>query len=85
MYKMKKSRHRVQFDYGSGATWKVRELAERERREGKKKRRKERRKEERKKLRKEQRKKRKVEKKKDGPGPVMVSDTLCPAVHILGT
>ena len=21
--------------------------------------------------------------KKDGPGPVMVSDTLCPAVHIL--
>ena len=23
--------------------------------------------------------------KKDGPGPVMVSDTLCPAVHILGT
>ena len=22
---------------------------------------------------------------KDGPGPVMVSDTLCPAVHILGT
>ena len=24
-------------------------------------------------------------KKKDGPGPVMVSDTLCPAVHILGT
>ena len=26
-----------------------------------------------------------VEKGKDGPGPVMVSDTLCPAVHILGT
>ena len=25
------------------------------------------------------------EKKKDGPGPVMVSDTLCPAVHILGS
>ena len=25
------------------------------------------------------------EKEKDGPGPVMVSDTLCPAVHILGT
>ena len=24
-------------------------------------------------------------KRKDGPGPVMVSDTLCPAVHILGT
>ena len=24
-------------------------------------------------------------KEKDGPGPVMVSDTLCPAVHILGT
>ena len=23
--------------------------------------------------------------KTDGPGPVMVSDTLCPAVHILGT
>ena len=23
--------------------------------------------------------------KKYGPGPVMVSDTLCPAVHILGT
>ena len=23
--------------------------------------------------------------KKDGPGPVMVSYTLCPAVHILGT
>ena len=23
--------------------------------------------------------------RKDGPGPVMVSDTLCPAVHILGT
>ena len=23
--------------------------------------------------------------KKDGPGLVMVSDTLCPAVHILGT
>ena len=22
---------------------------------------------------------------KDGPGPVMVSDSLCPAVHILGT
>ena len=22
---------------------------------------------------------------KDGPGPVMVSDTLCPAAHILGT
>ena len=22
---------------------------------------------------------------KDGPGPVRVSDTLCPAVHILGT
>ena len=22
---------------------------------------------------------------KDGPGPVMVSDNLCPAVHILGT
>ena len=22
---------------------------------------------------------------KDGPGPVMVIDTLCPAVHILGT
>ena len=22
---------------------------------------------------------------KDGPGPVMVSDTLCPAIHILGT
>ncbi len=22
---------------------------------------------------------------KDGPGPVIVSDTLCPAVHILGT
>ena len=22
---------------------------------------------------------------KDGPGPVMVSDTLCPSVHILGT
>ena len=30
------------------------------------------------------RKKEKKE-KKDGPGPVMVSDTLCPAVHILGT
>ena len=25
------------------------------------------------------------EEEKDGPGPVMVSDTLCPAVHILGT
>ena len=25
------------------------------------------------------------ERKKDGLGPVMVSDTLCPAVHILGT
>ena len=25
------------------------------------------------------------EKGKDGPGPVIVSDTLCPAVHILGT
>ena len=25
------------------------------------------------------------EAEKDGPGPVMVSDTLCPAVHILGT
>ena len=37
MYKMKKGRHRVQFDYGSGATRKVRELAEREGREGKKK------------------------------------------------
>ena len=24
-------------------------------------------------------------KEKDGPGPVVVSDTLCPAVHILGT
>ena len=23
--------------------------------------------------------------KKDGPGPVMVSSTLCPAVHILGS
>ena len=23
--------------------------------------------------------------KKDGPGPVIVSDTLCPAVHIFGT
>ena len=23
--------------------------------------------------------------KKDSPGPVMVSDTLCPAVHMLGT
>ena len=23
--------------------------------------------------------------RKDGPGPVMVIDTLCPAVHILGT
>ena len=23
--------------------------------------------------------------RKDDPGPVMVSDTLCPAVHILGT
>ena len=23
--------------------------------------------------------------KKDGPGPVMVSDTLCPTVRILGT
>ena len=23
--------------------------------------------------------------KKDGPGPVMFSNTLCPAVHILGT
>ena len=22
---------------------------------------------------------------KDGPGPVMVSNTLCPAVHIVGT
>ena len=28
---------------------------------------------------------RRTGKKKDGPGPVMVSDTLCPAVHILGT
>ena len=27
----------------------------------------------------------KDEEKKDGPGPVMVSDTLCPAVHILGS
>ena len=27
----------------------------------------------------------KASEKKDGPGPVMVSDTLCPAVHILGT
>ena len=27
----------------------------------------------------------KGKKKKYGPGPVMVSDTLCPAVHILGT
>ena len=26
-----------------------------------------------------------LEELKDGPGPVMVSDTLCPAVHILGT
>ena len=26
-----------------------------------------------------------LERKKDGPGPLMVSDTLCPAVHILGT
>ena len=26
-----------------------------------------------------------TEEKKDGPGPVMVSDTLCPSVHILGT
>ena len=26
-----------------------------------------------------------TEEKKDGPGPVMVSDTLCPAIHILGT
>ena len=25
------------------------------------------------------------EREKDGPGPVMISDTLCPAVHILGT
>ena len=25
------------------------------------------------------------EEKKDGSGPVMVSDTLCPAVDILGT
>ena len=25
------------------------------------------------------------ERKKDGPGPVMVSSTLCPAVHILGS
>ena len=37
------------------------------------------------------RKKRRVGKRmdiymtKNGPGPVMVSDTLCPAVHILGT
>ena len=23
------------------------------------------------------------EREKDGPGPVMVSDTLCPAVHIV--
>ena len=23
--------------------------------------------------------------RKDGPGPIMVSDTLCPAVHIMGT
>ena len=27
----------------------------------------------------------KTKKKKDGPGPVMVSDTLCPAVRIIGT
>ena len=27
---------------------------------------------------------RRDEEKKVGPGPVMVSDTLCPAVHILG-
>ena len=27
----------------------------------------------------------KEEQGKDGPGPVMVSDTLCPALHILGT
>ena len=26
-----------------------------------------------------------IRKEKDGPGPVMVSDTICPAVHILGT
>ena len=25
-----------------------------------------------------------VQKKKDGPGPVVVSNTLCPAVHISG-
>ena len=30
-------------------------------------------------------KKEKLVLKKDGPGPVMVSDTLCPAVHILET
>ena len=29
--------------------------------------------------------KKKKEYKKDGPGPVMVSSTLCPAVHILGS
>ena len=29
--------------------------------------------------------KRKIERLKDGPGPVMVSDVLCPAAHILGT
>ena len=34
---------------------------------------------------KKKKKKKKEEKRKDGPGPVMVSDTLCPAVHILGT
>ena len=28
---------------------------------------------------------RKVKGGKDGPGPVIVSDILCPAIHILGT
>ena len=37
------------------------------------------------KKREKERKRRKMIGKKDGPGPVMVSDTLCPAVHILGT
>ena len=36
-------------------------------------------------IKKEKEKKMTKEKKKDGPGPVMVRDTLCPVVHILAT
>ena len=38
-----------------------------------------------KKVRKKERKKKRNKEKKDGPGPVMVSDILCPTLRILET